>query len=203
MERMNKICMWIINFTAVAIMSSCFIQSKYGLEGVIGKNATEVVGKNAYYVMKREVVTHQPAYGVTQDLVKYKFGNIKFTDDSGNSYVQFLMNSLDEKIIIGMKINIKNNASECKKMKQYLDEIYGEPEVIVPEPTEKIEGVILGNSTYVWIDKQNNSSIYFYANYYEHDYEQAIGYSVEIIQNDAVSIENPDNKIIDEYMTRF
>jgi hypothetical protein len=148
------------------------------------------------------MVTHQPAYK-TYSLTKFSFGAIHFKDDSENSNVQLLINTMDEKKIIGLMIRIDDDPEEAQKMKQYLDEKYGTPKMITPEPTKKFGDVILGIATYQWLDKQSNCSIYFYRSYYEQNYKQAMSYSMHVIHNDAMSIENPESKIIDRYNTRF
>ncbi len=185
------------------VLCSCNSQSKYDLGETIGKNATEVIGKNHYEEIDREMVTHQLAYEIREDMTQYSFGDIAFADNSGNNFMQLIVNSTNEKKIIGIFINVDNSATEGEKMKNYLDKTFGNPEIIVPEPTEKINGTLFGNSTHYWLDKQTNSSIYFYKNYAEANGKQTVGYSVEIIQNDAILSENPDWKVIDWYKTRF
>lgn len=215
---MNKINVLIV----VLFMSliSCNSQNDYDLETVIGKNANEVVEGNSYFYMEREVVTHQPAYQIWGDTDKYKFGKINLesdavvadTDEFNNerfitiedcNSIQLILNSDEEKKIVGLFIDVDYNEAQAKKMLEYLIHKYNEPEVIKPEPTEKIKDIIHGNSTYYWLDEQNNCSIYYYRSYSGLNKKQAIGYSVEIIQNDAILSENPDWKIIDWYKTRF
>ena len=82
-------------------------------------------------------------------------------------------------------------------------ETIAKTDTIVPEPTGKYNGFILGNSTYFWTDPRNNSSVYFYRNYAGIGGKQCVGYSLEIIRNDAVLSENPDWRINDWYKTRF
>lgn len=204
MKKINTL----ISILLMTTVSSCNFQNGYDLENVIGKKTDEVINEVPHEFIDREIVTHQPAYQIREGIDRYKFGNINFVVDeedfSEESYIIFILKSNEEKKIVGLFIHVENNKNQAEKMKEYLVNKYGKEEMIQPEPTEKrSNGLILGNSAYYWLDKQNNCSIYYYVLYSGRNKKQVIGYNVEIIQNDAILSENPDWKIIDWYKTRF
>lgn len=200
---------------------SCSSQNNYDLETVIGKKADEVIEGVSYTYLEREIVTHQPAYQIWDDMDKYRFGKINLASDAlvvdtdefskerhitieDCNSIRLILNSDEEKMIVGLFIHVDYMEAQAEEMIEYLIHKYNKPEVIKPEPTERKEdGILYGNSAYYWLDEQNNCSIYYYRSYSKLNKKQAIGYNVEIIQNDAILSENPDWKIIDWYKTRF
>ena len=211
MKKMNKINV-LICVVLMAIISSCNSQNRIDLETVVNKNVDEVVGEIHYEFLEREIVTHQPAYQIWGGIEKFRFGNINLVADEGifeeESYVIFILDSAENKKIVGLFVGVENNEEQAKKMMEYITSRYGEPEIIQPESAVQMkDGLLLGNSAYYWPDKQNNCSLYFYRLYsgrvIDQKMTQVIGYNVQIIQNDAILSENTEWKIIDWYKTRF
>lgn len=156
----------------------------------------------------QEMVTKLPAYAFyDQQIENFKFGDISLTKNE-NSYVKILVNSFSDSKVLAIMISEKDNPALAEKIKTYLTNEYGKPKVIEPEPTGKIDNIILGNSTYKWINLKNNTTIYLYKNYVKSDGKQTIGFSLHLISNLAeypteLSDALQTKKVIDWYNTRF
>lgn len=205
----------LISVLLMTTVSSCNAQNRFDLENAIGKQAKEVVGDAPFEYIVREIVTHQPARKLWEGayMNRYRFGDIKFAvGEEGfgdTNLITLILKSDEDNEVVGVFISVDKNERQAEEMKEYLTATYGEAETIQPEPTEMRDGVILGNSAYYWLDRQNDRSIYFYRHYYKENRQQATNYVVEVIANDAVSTDAailewmPGAMIIDWYKTRF
>lgn len=189
---------------------ACNGQEKTDLKEIIySENANTLLNRKVEPTKEaQEMVTKLPAYAFyDQQIENFNFGNINL-EKNEDSYVKILVNSFSGSKVLAVMINEKDNPVLAEKIKTYLTNEYGKPKVMEPEPTVKINNIILGNSAYKWINSKNNSTIYFYKNYVKSDGKQAIGFSLHIISNIAeypteLSDALQTKKVIDWYNTRF
>lgn len=199
-------------FILMTMLQNCNSQEKIDLKEIINSEKINILSNKDVEPTKeaQEIVTKLPAYTFfDQQIENFTFGNIVL-ENSENSYVKILVNSFSNPAsrIFGIMIDEKDNPTLAEKLKKYLISQYGQPKTIEPEPTLKIDNIILGNSINKWIDSKNNATIYFYKNYLKSDGKQVIGFSLHIISNTAVYPTEISEvlqtvKIIDWYNTRF
>ncbi|WP_344926871.1 hypothetical protein [Aquimarina addita] len=128
----------------------------------------------------------------TKEVSNYKYENIKFeqTKFGNNSvgfYVYDALKKGEKNEIAGIKINIEKQNEDFFNL---LKEKYGTPIILSPIPTKVMDGVIYGNSGYLW--KQDKISIVLSDFYKSRNNEQYISTSIYIIKNDVVDLTSPE-----------
>jgi len=170
---------------------SCTAQVKLDLEKVTFKEDPRVLVKNHKKSADRsEPLTSLPAY-TTYDINGFNFGPVALTE---HCFVSFLLNSIEEKKLVGLIIGFESDASS-KSINKYIFKHYGKPVVLQPE-TRKMgrnNKPYPSSSAYLWRDVKPGISFLLSKSYVVED-----GKRVE--NTDLVLI---DNKIKPSYETNY
>jgi hypothetical protein len=145
-----------------------------------------------------DVLTNLPTYR-TYAIDFFKFGDVDLSnrnlggDDVPHGSVSMVLNSLQQKKIVGMIIGI-GKIEDARKLDDYIKQKYGKPIVIAPEPKPNKAGIIFGDCTYLWRNIQPNHSLVMANNYSTINGKQAFTTEIYIIQNDAKTQSHATNQ---------
>jgi hypothetical protein len=165
--------------------------AQVNLENLTFKEDPRVLVKNHKKSADRtEPLTSLPAY-TTYDIAGYHFGPVALTE---HCFVSFLLNSIEEKRLVGLIIGFETDASS-KAINQYVFKRYGKPVVIEREVLRKDKNnkPYPSSSAYLWKNVKPGVSFFLSKIYLLED-----GKRVE--HTDLVLI---DNHIKPSYQTNF
>ncbi|MDN5287971.1 MAG: hypothetical protein JWR38_4245 [Mucilaginibacter sp.] len=124
----------LVIFLLTAFMGySCNAQEKVDLEKLTFKEDPRVIVKNHKKSADRtEPLTSLPAY-TTYDIAGYNFGPVALTE---HCFVSFLLNSIEEKKLVGLIVGFKT-IPESKAIYKYIFQKYGKPVTLQRETQER------------------------------------------------------------------
>lgn len=178
----------LILFVSLAFSASCNTR-RFDLENMTFQENVRVFLKGKKKIFEpREVLTTLPA-SQTYEVRFFKYGPVAFREEDEDekrvrsySSVYFLLEDTVSAKIKGFYI-IMNSQSESKQMYRYLEEKYGKPLVIRPDPQINKEGRRLGWSAFLWKNTKPDRSIVFSNTFMEKNKKPAVESSMVIIDN--------------------
>lgn len=112
---------------------SCTAQQKVDLEKLTFKeDPREIVKDHKKSADRTEPLTSLPAY-TTYDIAGYNFGPVSLTE---HCFVSFLLNSIEEKKLVGLIVGFETVA-ESKAIYKYIFQRYGKPVTLQRETQER------------------------------------------------------------------
>ncbi len=139
----------VVLFLLTAFMVyTCAAQQKADLEKLTFKEDPRIVVKDRRKSADRsEPLTSLPAY-TTYDIAGYNFGPVALTE---HCFVAFLLNSIEEKKLVGLLIGFQTEAAS-KAINKYIFQQYGKPIVLEQEKQlrDKNNKPYPGSSAYLW-----------------------------------------------------
>ncbi|WP_157544030.1 hypothetical protein [Mucilaginibacter paludis] len=145
-------------FLLTAFMGySCSAQQKVDLEKLTFKEDPRVIVKDRKKSADRtEPLTSLPAY-TTYDIEGYSFGPVSLTE---HCFVAFLLNSIEEKKLVGLIIGFETTA-ESEAIYKYVSQRYGKSVVLQKEAQLKDSHnkPYQGSSAFLWRNIQPGKSL--------------------------------------------
>lgn len=129
-----------------------------------------------------EPLTSLPAYSV-YDTKGFYFGPVAFT---GDGYVSFILNSVEDKKLVGLLVIFQNDANS-KAVNDYIFKHYGKPEVLQKEVQKKDSKnkPYLSPSAYLWRNVKSGISM-LVSNDYMYENGKAVKHTTVAFINNTV-----------------
>lgn len=191
----------------ILIMSGFFFvcksQSRVDLEKLtFNEDVKTLINNKRKSADRAEGYTTLPAY-LLFDIDGFNYGPVLFTNggaagnnDQVTSDVSFLLNSIQEKKIVGLIINIEK-PDEAKKFNQYINQKYGSPKTLAGIPQPDKSGLISGFPSYLWKNIHPGISMVVINKYSINNNKQAFSTKVFILKNNAATIPKSNQTVLD------
>jgi hypothetical protein len=168
----------------LSLMSyACRAQGSVDLEKLTFKENARVLVKNHKKSADRaEPLTSLPAY-TTYDIAGYHFGPVALQE---HCFVSFLLNSIEEKKLVGLLIGFETDASS-KAINKYVFARYGKPVVLEQEivKTDRNQKPYPSSSAYLWKNIKPGISFLLSKSYVVENGKRVENTDVVLIANDV------------------
>jgi hypothetical protein len=134
------------------------------------------------------VFTNLPQYR-TYAIKFFRYGDFEFSnEDLENDYlmgsVSAIVASPTDQKLVGLVIDLRNT-EDAKKFDDHINDLYGKPTVVEPEPKPNKDGITMGDAAYVWRNIRPGFSLVMDNNYSTVNGKQSMETTVYILNNDA------------------
>jgi hypothetical protein len=166
----------------------CKAQTIIDLEKITYKEDVKILLKDKRkHGDPNEIATTLPEYRI-YEVADFSYGPIHFTGKSDPGFgdissVSFLLNSVTEKKLAGIILNIQNS-DEANKLVRYIMQKHGKPIELEPKPKPGKDGMLNGFNNFLWRDIQPGYSLVMANDYQSNQKKQQFFTQIFILRDD-------------------